>query len=240
MLELGIRLLQPMRARHSRLVPLLRWVSLNVVFALLAWRSEAAGEFSFDDWLVAPVRVHLLTSSNAPAVHTTLTEDDVHRIVKKINGIWAQAGISLWLESVVREESLPYSTNMGTSLDNLHRLLNLRPEGTKATNMFHLYFIKQFTANGVYLGEAMFVKDTASLREVPGGMDEPLPRVSSHEIGHALTLQHCTNEHHLMFRGTTGWKLDQEEIAQARKAAGKIPWIRAGSNSPLRGSGPLR
>ena len=206
----------------------LRFGLIYTICILLALTSLAAEKFTLDDWLVAPVRVHLLSSSNAPAVHTTLTESDVHRIMKKINGVWSQAGISFWLESVVREESLPYATNMGAP-DNLHGLLKLRPEKSKATNMFHLYYIKRFSANGVYLGEAMFVKDTASLREVPGGIDEPLPRVSSHEIGHALTLQHCTNEHHLMFRGTTGWKLDSDEIEQARKAASKAPWITAAS-----------
>ena len=212
-------------ATHTHVMPLLlRFGLVLALVALLALRGQAAQQFTFGNWLVAPLRVHLLTSSNAPAVHTTLTERDVHRIVKKINGVWSQAGISLWLESIVREESLPYTTNMG-AMDNLHGLLKLRPEGTRATNMFHLYYIKRFAANGVYLGEAMFVKDSASLREVQGGLDEPLPRVSSHEIGHALTLQHCTNEHHLMFRGTTGWTLDEEEIAQARAAAAKIPWI---------------
>jgi len=50
----------------------------------------------------------------------------------------------------------------------------------------HIYYIKQFGANGVFLGRAIFVKDTAALRPVEGGIDEPLPRVTSHELGHAL------------------------------------------------------
>jgi hypothetical protein len=197
------------------------------ILTLLAMRCQAEERFTFDDWIVAPLRVHLLTASNAPAVHTTLKEADVHRILKKINGIWAQAGISFWIESLVREEALPFSPEMGQH--NLRGLLALRPEATKATNVFHLYYVKKFSVNGVYLGEAMFVKDTAALREVPGGIDEPLPRVSSHEIGHAFTLQHCTNESHLMFRGTTGTNLDSVEIRQARDAAKQVPWIQPAS-----------
>jgi hypothetical protein len=85
--------------------------------------------------------------------------------------------------------------------------------------------VKQFSANGVYLGDAMFVKDTATLRAVPGGIDEPLPRVSSHELGHALSLRHHTNIAHLLASRTTGTNLDAVEIGQARHAAAKIPWI---------------
>jgi len=189
---------------------------------------RAAEGFSTDDWLLAPVRVHLLSASNAPAFHTTLKDSDIDRILKKINRVWSQAGISFWLESLVREEAIntASATNAGAS-DNLHGLLALRPERTRDTNMFHLYYVKKLSVNGVYLGEAMFVKDTASLREVPGGIDEPIPRVSSHEIGHALTLQHCANEQHLLFRGTTGTNLDEVEITQARKAAKKLPWIQS-------------
>jgi dienelactone hydrolase len=146
-----------------------------------------------------------------------------------MNGIWSQARIRLQLESLVREEALPYSPDMA---DNLRGLLALRPEATKDTNLLHLYYVKRLSVNGAYLGEAMFVKDTAALREVPGGIDEPLPRVSSHEIGHAFTLQHCSNEQHLMFRGTTGTNLDEGEIKQARAAAGNIPWIRRLSAAP--------
>jgi len=104
-------------------------------------------------------------------------------------------------------------------------MLKLRPETSGATNLFHIYYIKDFSANGVYLGAAMFVKDTARLRTVPGGIDEPLPRVSSHELGHALSLQHHTNVLHLLASRTTGTNLDTVEIRQARAAAGKFPWI---------------
>ena len=96
-------------------------------------------------------------------------------------------GICFWPESLVREEAA--HQEIGSLLgkpNDLTMMLKLRPETTRATNLFHLYYIKDFSANGVYLGAAMFVKDTATLRAVPGGIDEPLPRVSSHELGHAL------------------------------------------------------
>ena len=203
------------------------------LLAVVAWsaHAEAAEQpprpgFGFNEWLVAPVRVHLLSASNGPAIHTTLTESDIERILKKINGVWSQAGISFWLESLVREEAQNqgYTARLGLP-DDLRGLLSLRPSASRATNLFHVYYVKRFSANGVYLGEAMFVKDTAKLETVPGGIDEPLPRVSSHELGHALSLQHHTNLHHLMFRGTTGTNLDAVEIHQARAAAQSFPWI---------------
>ena len=182
--------------------------------------------FTFDDYLIAPLRIHLLSATNAPAVQTTLTESDIARILKKINGIWSQAGIYFWLESLVREEAA--NQEIGLLLGkpgDLSLMLKLRPETTQATNVFHLYYIKDFSANGVYLGAAMFVKDTATLRAVPGGIDEPLPRVSSHELGHALSLKHHTNVLHLLASRTTVTNLDAAEIRQTREAAAKFPWI---------------
>ena len=199
--------------------------------ACITHGAEHPQRFAFDDFFIAPLRVHLLSASNAPNVHTTLKDADLTRILAKINGIWSQAGLTFHLESLVREEAANQQLNpvLGTPND-LQLLLALRPEGTRDTNLFHLYYVKSFTANGVYLGEAMFVKDTASLREVPGGIDEPIPRVSSHELGHALTLMHHTNDFHLLARGTTGTNFDAAEITQARAAAEKLPWIRKASD----------
>lgn len=202
-----------------------RPVCCAILLAFTPLTSHGGGPFTFEDWLVVPVRIHLLTSSNAAAFNTTLTDGDVARVLKKMNDIWSQAGISFWIESLVREEALPCLSELADQ-DELHRLLELRPQASKATNLFHLYYVKRLPVNGVYLGEAMFVKDTASLRTVSGGIDEPIPRVSSHEIGHAFTLQHCTNQHHLMFRGTTGTNLDEVEIRQSRAAAQKLSWVR--------------
>ena len=204
------------------------WMLVSV--ACTTYGAERPQKFQFEDFLLAPLRVHLLSASNAPNVHTTLKETDLTRILGKINGIWSQAGITFHLESLVREEAVNQQLNplLGTP-DDLRRLLALRPEATRATNLFHLYYIKSFSANGVYLGEAMFVKDTASLRKVPGGIDEPLPRVSSHELGHALTLMHHTNDFHLLARGTTGTNFDAAEIRQARAAAEQLPWVERAS-----------
>jgi hypothetical protein len=73
--------------------------------------------------------------------------------------------------------------------------------------------------------DAIFVKDTAALRPVKGGVDEPLPRVSSHEIGHAFGLPHRQDTINLMASGTTGWSVNDAEIEAVRAWAARRPWI---------------
>jgi hypothetical protein len=67
-----------------------------------------------------------------------------------------------------------------------------------------------------------FVQETATLHEVEGGIDEPVPRVTAHELGHALGLQHRQNRTNLLASGTTGTLLNAKEVATARDGAGKI------------------
>lgn len=192
--------------------------------------TNAIYRFSFQEYLLAPVRVHLLTATNSTRIETTLKPEDITRILGKVNRVWSQAGMHFYLESLVREEATgqDFGEVLGTAGD-LSGVLRLRPEASRAPGMFHIYYIKELSVNGVYVKEGMFVKDTASLKKVEGGIDEPIPRVSSHELGHALTLQHCQTPANLMFRGTTGTKLDYAEIKQAREAARQFDWIEPAS-----------
>jgi hypothetical protein len=207
-------------------------VSLLSFVCIVAQGQEtnSISRFSFEDYLLAPVRVHLLTATNSARIQTTLTPEDITRILSKVNRVWSQAGLHFYLESLVREEasSQDFGAVLGTAGD-LSGVRRLRPETSKAPGRFHIYYIKELSVNGVYLVEGMFVKDTASLKKVEGGIDEPIPRVTSHELGHALTLQHCQTSTHLMFRGTTGTNLDETEIKQAREAAKKFDWIEPAS-----------
>jgi len=172
------------------------------------------------------MRVHLLSAQYSPAIQTTLTEKDITRILKKVNQVWSQAGLHFYLESLVREEAAhqELGAQLGEQADRLWLLL-LRPPETRATNVFHIYYLKEMSVNGIYLTEAIFVKDTASLRTVEGGIDEPLPRVTSHELGHAFTLPHRQNTTNLMASGTTGIRLNEQEIEQVRRAARGLSWV---------------
>jgi hypothetical protein len=57
------------------------------------------------------------------------------------------------------------------------------------------------------------------LREVETGIDEPLPRVTAHELGHALGLPHRQDRTNLLASGTTGTALNAREVETARKKA---------------------
>ncbi len=177
-----------------------------------------AAAFDFDDLLIVPLRIHLLASQDTPALHTTLTEQDLARILPKMNRVWAQAGIQFRVESIVRESALP--------LANADAELPARvPPESRSSTAFNVYYVKQLDVNGFYMPRGIFVKDTAALRPVEGGIDEPIPRVTSHELGHALSLPHRQDTTNLMASGTTGTLLNDAEILRTREAARKFPWI---------------
>ncbi len=181
--------------------------------------------FALDEFLLAPLRIHLLQDTNAPPVHTTLTDSDIGRILGKMNRIWSQAGIHFYLESLLREKAVngkDYDPKKRAGRDTL---LPLRPQESLSRETFHVYYVKQLRPNGIFLGPASFVKDTARLRKAEGGIDEPLPRVSSHELGHALGLGHRQNITNLMASGMTGCWLNSEEIETTRDRASKISWV---------------
>jgi hypothetical protein len=188
--------------------------------------TSIAAAIEANDLLLVPLRLHLLAANGIPEITTTLTDKDVTRILHKINLVWAPAGLHFYLESVVNEEAANpevFLAHKGEA--ERFGLLSLRPEASKGSTLFHVYYLKQMAVNGIYLGEAIFVKDTASLRAVAGGIDEPLPRVTSHELGHAFGLPHRQDTTNLMASGTTGIWLNEEEIQRVRERAKKLGWI---------------
>ena len=214
--------------KHRAVCSLAFW--LCVVFSGLAWPARGAdvtNRFGFADFLLVPLRVHLVSAKVATNLSTTLREQDIARILPKMNRVWAQAGVHFYVESLVREEAAGQEGYAERArADEPPALLSLRPEATRSSNQFHLYYLHQCRPNGIYIGPGgIFVKDIAWLRKVEGGMDEPLPRVSSHELGHAFTLPHRQDVTNLMASGTTGMWLNDDEIKQAREAARKKEWI---------------
>jgi hypothetical protein len=203
---------------------IIAFVCLLLVCSLPAFSQPAVT--NFQDYLIAPLRIHLLSAKSEPRITTTLAGDDFDRILKKMNRVWSQAGITFYLESIVKEEAANanwYEQNERPP--DGHGLLAFRPPASTASNMFHIYYVKEIVPNGIFLGPAIFVKDTARLRQVKDGLDEPLPRVSSHELGHALGLDHRQNTTNLMASGTTGFWLDDSEIKQAKQTAAELKWI---------------
>jgi hypothetical protein len=186
---------------------------------------EATRSFEYADFLVIPVRIHLLRCTDAEALHCRLKEEDVRRVLGKANRIWNKAGLALSLESIVTENAVCAEAFDESKLEDFK---GTRPPAGVAAGMIHVYYVHRLPTNGVFMGrDAIFVKDTAALRPVKGGVDEPLPRVTSHEIGHAMGLPHRQDTINLMASGTTGWSINDEEIDIVRAWAAKQAWILA-------------
>ena len=178
-----------------------------------------------------PVRVHLLSAKFLPDITTTLTEKDVGRIFWKANRIWEPAGVQFYIESLVKESAAhqEHQSQLFNFGDH-YALESLRPVESQSKKMFHIYYVKTMQMNGICFPESIFVKDTAKLRAVARGLDEPLPRVTAHELGHGLGLDHRQNLTNLMASGTTGFLLNEQEVERARAMARKIPWIETAPN----------
>lgn len=186
---------------------------------------EATRTFTFEEFLIVPVRIHILQSKEDDALQCRLKPEDVDRIFGKVNRIWNKAGIALRMESVLKETAV-VPKDFNGMIAALHEFKGTRPEESLGDDLLHVYYIHRLPTNGVYQGcDAIFVKDAASLREVKGGVDEPIPRVTSHEIGHAMGLQHRQDTINLMASGTTGWSLNNDEIDRVRAWARKQDWV---------------
>lgn len=172
--------------------------------------------------LTVPVRVHLVQSEVESALKTTLSDDDVKRVLGKVNKIWAQAKIQIEVESVVKTIALE---NVPVKKDPTDRWVVASMPGEKMLKRgLNIFYVKELTPNGFWSRGIIVVKDTARLREVPGGIDEPLPRVTAHELGHAFGLAHRQDVTNLMASGNTGFSLNAEEIKTARETvAAKFP-----------------
>jgi hypothetical protein len=168
--------------------------------------------------LTLPVRVHLMQSATVPAMQTTLTEADIKRVFAKVNKVWAAAGIQFEIESIGATEAAPLSKEQLLS-GEFERVGAMIPQSRLSATALNVCYVKQVQPNGFYNGKLIVVKDTAALKEVPGGLDEPLPRVTSHELGHALGLPHRQETTNLMQSGTTGFSLNEAEITKAREKA---------------------
>jgi Matrixin len=168
--------------------------------------------------ITLPVRVHLVQSATMPDMHTTLVEADIRRIFGRVNQVWAQAAIQFEIESIGPTTATKPASETRLKSET-ERLKSMIPNERLSPVAIDICFIKEMMANGFYYGEPIIIKDTAKVKKVPSGLDEPLPRVASHEIGHVLGLQHREDFSSLMHPGASGFLLSREEIATARLKA---------------------
>src|SRR5215467_1647613 len=101
---------------------------------------EATKTFSFDEFMIVPVRVHLLRSAEEEALNCRLEEKDVRRVFEKINRIWNKAGLAPGIESIVSENAAKPDGFASTSLEDFK---GTRPAKGRDPGMVHVYYVHQ-------------------------------------------------------------------------------------------------
>lgn len=187
-----------------------------------------------EEFVVIPLRVHVLQADDLPDVQCMLTDGDIRRILGKVNAIWHPAGVHFGLESLRREsaeetEKFRFARDLAKDQPAAAELFRaILPKGSREFDGLHVYYIHEFEINGIYMGsDFAIVKEAAALRPVKGGIDEPIPRVTAHELGHALGLRHRQDLTNLLASGTNGTMLNEHEVDRSRSRAKLIKGARS-------------
>lgn len=161
-----------------------------------------------------PVSLYVVAGDTGPS--SARTVEEVTEIAGRIAGIWSQAAITLDI-TVVGEIEVPADVIEAVAARDGRAFLVAASQGRFAIpdpGAIIGFYVPD--AGGVN-GFAPLGLRTFFVTDEPTVHDE---RVSSHEIGHILGLHHALDDSdRLMFSGTNGMTLTDDEIAVARYVA---------------------
>jgi len=203
----------------------LRAMTLSMTMASLPAQDPQIEDISL------PVRVHLVRSTVHPRLQASLQASDVRAIFDEVNKIWAQAGIRFEVESLGEVEALPVAPKKWFERDR-NWVKAAIPTASFATMAIDICFVREMGPNGFFYGEPVVVSENPEFTKVKGGAANPVARVTAHELGHVLGLQHRQDHVNLMASGRNGVSMNSAEIKEARQKALSIKtaWAKPISN----------
>jgi hypothetical protein len=205
-------------------------VRFAVFVGLVAAMSRIAGaqDVPTEQFVVIPLRVHVLTDPNIDIANCKMTEADVKRVVGNVNAIWHKAGIHFGVESVLREPAAQHERfRLTAELDGgqvgAADLWMLTPRASRSFDGLHVYYFHELPFNSAYMGDdVVFAHEQAEVSQVPGGSKDPVARVTAHALGNLLGLPNNNQPRSLMGGGTSGIALNGSQAEAARKVARTI------------------
>jgi hypothetical protein len=203
-------------------------------FALIAGlvlatsRIAAAQDVPAEQFVIIPLRVHVLTSPDIDQADCKMTEADAARMVGNINAIWHKAGIHFGVESILREpvvqrERFLIVAGLGGGQVGPNDLRILLPRTSRAFDGVHVYFFHDLPFNSTFMGDDLvFTNEQAQVQQIAGGSKDPVSRVTAHALGNLMALPNLNDPKNLMGNGTSGIALTGSQAEAARKVARTI------------------
>ncbi len=164
--------------------------------------------------IILPISLFIVTGED-DFFDSSRSVSELEQIYDRVNEIWAPAGIKMQIQSV-QELELPSPIIRSIFSGDFQPFFNglEREFAVSDPSLLNGFYAQNIGGpNGIVpsRGRLFFVTDEPSVHD---------ERVSAHEIGHILGLHHTLqDEGRLMFPGTNGMSLTDEEIGVARYVA---------------------
>jgi len=169
--------------------------------------------------ITLPLSLYIVDEAGASSTSELSSRRDaesIEQVLELMQTIWDQAGIELASRSIARiaapADALIDLSRGDTAafLSSLYGGITEVPD-PGALNGFYVRSLGRINGLTPFGSRVFFVTDEPSVHD---------ERVSSHEIGHILGLHHeASDSGRLMFSGTNGMELADDEIGTARYAA---------------------
>ena len=185
------------------------------VHAALATEARAPAE---DQFVIVPLRVHILSSPVVDLANCRLSDADALRVITNVNAIWHPAGIHFGLERLLlrnrprQQRAARLVTEKTGGEFGPTEVAMLLPSGSRDFDGLHAYFFHELPYNSNFLGDdTVVVQEGAQVRQVPRGGDDTVARVMAHALGSRAPAVANPGDpgRNVMANGTSGGVLDR-------------------------------